>query len=39
MTTFLYLSALFLGLCVSFFASRVAAAVVEHCCEGERHEN
>jgi hypothetical protein len=27
---------LFLGLCVSFFASRVAAAMVEHCCEGER---
>jgi hypothetical protein len=35
MTTFLYLAVLFLGLCVSFFASLVAAAVVEHCCEGE----
>jgi hypothetical protein len=39
MTTFLYLAALFLGLCVSFFASRVAAAVVDHCLRGERHEN
>jgi hypothetical protein len=36
MTTFLYLSVLFLGLCVSFFASRVAAAVAEHCLRGER---
>jgi hypothetical protein len=27
---------LFLGLCVSFFVSHVAAAMAEHCCERER---
>jgi hypothetical protein len=31
-----YAACLFLGLVVSWFAALVAAAVVEHCCEGER---
>jgi hypothetical protein len=31
-----YAVLLFLGLCVSFFVSHVAAAVVDHCLRGER---